>query len=1187
MALASLMIDVGANVARIQRDMGSINYQVQKASRQMKTAIRGVSTALTGMIGAMSVKKIVDVTTKQQNALNQLAAAVKSTGGAAGQTVPQLAKFAAEIQKVSTYGDEAVMEMQSVLLTFTKIGGDTFPRATKAVADLSARMGTDLKSAALQVGKVLNDPVANMGALTRAGIQFSVTQKETIKKLWEGGQAAEAQAVILKELETQFGGSAAAARDTLGGALTSLGNAFWDLFEVSKAGAAPLVSVINKLTENIGEVVRVGAALAALALPKLMLSLATATMRAAKAVKVLTIALASNPLGLIATAAAMAVSSLVLFHDKTVTIGNTTATVLDWVKAAWNETGGALIEWGKKVYGAMNASGKRFLSKVGDIARLVYKAYKIAFLTWLTIAKTTINTVIGLFVAVKGTVSLVAGAFVDVFSAAFTRVSALASTFWQGLKDVFTGDFSFSAFTEELSKGFETGLSKLAGKIGQTVKDAMTTDYMGGLVDSVIEGAAKLGENIGKTAKQYAAQREEAEKAGNASLEAGNNGARGAQNQNKALQKQNEELERARKAARNAWEAQRALLDGTKKSLEQAKQVGQELIQLEDAHEDFALAMAKATGDSLRVQELEHARFVQDWVKRGVARTEAEKLWALEAVKTTKSALTKLIDKWKDTGAVIDETFTSAMQNIHNAATKTIAGIIRGEDGFNSLSDIAKSTADLVVDIFSNAFAQILSRYAASGIGHLFDWLFGNSSGAGGNIVPIPGVGGGSGLGNMGSIAAGANTVAGWLGLGGGASATGGAAAGVGLGAGGVVALDMAGITSAAATGSAGLGVGASGAVSLDMAGIGAAGLGTAAMVAAPIAIGELFAASGLFGEDAVGPVGAVSQLLGFGGSQGFTKDEAREYIQADLEYLQRALEDISNQAAVMNGAVADAANQIDKLADTAGYSAEEMTVMVDALGPVQAAIVEGSIATSGMADQLQYLGERFQGAADSASDQAYMAKKLNSFLAELDETIRATTDGAVVLGDESQELATQLFQGSITAEVFADRMQSGLYSSLVNAADQGSITAEVMRDLNDAINSINLDALSTAGSWSPPANGSTADTYHVGGVIKKAHAGIYIPRSMGPREVPIIARAGEGVLTENAVARIGGEAAINALNGGKSIGGHSFTINVAVNGDIEDPKAKGRKLGEAAWNYIDQQLRAGRQLGPAPAVVL
>ncbi|MHC5053637.1 MAG: phage tail tape measure protein [Planctomycetota bacterium] len=83
----------------------------------------------------------------------------------------------------------------------------------------------------IQVAKALNDPIANLSALSRAGIQFSESQKAVINELVKTNRLAKAQSVILKELESQYGGSAVAARDTLGGALAALRNEWDDLLK--------------------------------------------------------------------------------------------------------------------------------------------------------------------------------------------------------------------------------------------------------------------------------------------------------------------------------------------------------------------------------------------------------------------------------------------------------------------------------------------------------------------------------------------------------------------------------------------------------------------------------------------------------------------------------------------------------------------------------------------------------------------------------------------------------------------------------------------------------------------------------------------------------------------------------------------------------------------------------------------
>jgi len=113
--------------------------------------------------------------------------------------------------------------------------------------DLAEVVGQDLNSTMIQLGKALNDPVANLGALSRAGIQFTKQQKELIKGLWQAGKTAEAQSLILDELESQFGGTAKAARDTFGGALQSLKNTLGDIGEsIGFALMPPIKELIDR-----------------------------------------------------------------------------------------------------------------------------------------------------------------------------------------------------------------------------------------------------------------------------------------------------------------------------------------------------------------------------------------------------------------------------------------------------------------------------------------------------------------------------------------------------------------------------------------------------------------------------------------------------------------------------------------------------------------------------------------------------------------------------------------------------------------------------------------------------------------------------------------------------------------------------------------------------------------------------
>lgn len=189
----------------------------------VKTAFQAVRGVYSAVIGA---------TTHQVQQEAKLAAVLKATGNAAGFTADQLKEQAADLQKITTFADEAVIGMQAVLATFKEVKGDQFRDAQKSILDMSQVLGQDLKSSAIQVGKALNDPVKGVSALARVGVSFTQSQKDQIKAMTQVGDVAGAQKLILAELQSEFGGAAEAAAKAGGGPLKQFGNVLGDIMEI-------------------------------------------------------------------------------------------------------------------------------------------------------------------------------------------------------------------------------------------------------------------------------------------------------------------------------------------------------------------------------------------------------------------------------------------------------------------------------------------------------------------------------------------------------------------------------------------------------------------------------------------------------------------------------------------------------------------------------------------------------------------------------------------------------------------------------------------------------------------------------------------------------------------------------------------------------------------------------------------
>lgn len=217
----------------------------------LRQGVKELRTAFAAFGAGAIFGKLIANINEAESAAAQLDTAFRNTGTGLGRTRGQLDELASSMQDTTTFSDDLVKSGEAILLTFDKVRGDAFERTARVAADLAARNGTDLVSSMQQLGRSLNDPIQGLTLLRRSGIQFSDAQKDLITDLTNTGQAAKAQNVILTELERRYAGSAAAARNTLGGAIAGLKNSFGDLFESTSTNTDGLVTSINSLSKSL------------------------------------------------------------------------------------------------------------------------------------------------------------------------------------------------------------------------------------------------------------------------------------------------------------------------------------------------------------------------------------------------------------------------------------------------------------------------------------------------------------------------------------------------------------------------------------------------------------------------------------------------------------------------------------------------------------------------------------------------------------------------------------------------------------------------------------------------------------------------------------------------------------------------------------------------------------------------
>lgn len=216
--------------------------KLDTASAKAGTALQSVNVGATkfaksfgkmAAIGSVAVgvigKGLVDAALESQKVMKQTQAIITATGGAAGITAEQVGKLSDKLSKQTAIDDELIQSSANLLLTFKAVrnetgkGNQVFDRAVQAALDLGNVFGS-ADAAAVQLGKALSDPVKGVTALKKAGVDFTQAQKDQIKTLVESGKVLDAQKLILKEVESQVGGTAAAAATDFDRMKVAVGN---------------------------------------------------------------------------------------------------------------------------------------------------------------------------------------------------------------------------------------------------------------------------------------------------------------------------------------------------------------------------------------------------------------------------------------------------------------------------------------------------------------------------------------------------------------------------------------------------------------------------------------------------------------------------------------------------------------------------------------------------------------------------------------------------------------------------------------------------------------------------------------------------------------------------------------------------------------------------------------------------
>jgi len=320
--------------------------------------------AVVGGAVASFTKDLIAAGEAEVSSNRKLENVTKSMGlfGANAMTVAKRLEDLSGVQQLQLgIDDDTIKSTQIKLLTFANlaktagIAGGMFDRASLAAQDLAAAGFGSAETNAVQLGKALQDPVKGITALARSGVTFTEQEKIKIEALVKSGKLLDAQNMIMKAIETQVGGTAAAGvtasqkmtqgfnqiKETIGLALLPTFNKLGDyistkfipyikdfierfkegktalnpVFDAIKGFVGFMITYKDFLLPIVGGIVAVVAAFKTYQVIMGIVTMVTTLATAAQAA--FNFVLTANPIGIIVVAIAALIAGLVLFFTKT------------------------------------------------------------------------------------------------------------------------------------------------------------------------------------------------------------------------------------------------------------------------------------------------------------------------------------------------------------------------------------------------------------------------------------------------------------------------------------------------------------------------------------------------------------------------------------------------------------------------------------------------------------------------------------------------------------------------------------------------------------------------------------------------------------------------------------------------------------------------------------------------------
>ena len=257
------------DIKRAQRDLQKLSDASGETAKTFSQKFESMGRSMSDFGGTMTTHVTLPLLaagaavfaafSEEEEAIARMTGALRANAGQANVTGDEIRNLASQLQKTTTFADDATISAAGLLLTFHNIrnelgdGNKVFDRTLVAAQNLSAALGTDLESATMQLAKALENPATGLTALSRSGTTFTAQQKDMIRTMVDAGDTLGAQRMILDVVESQYGGMAETMAQTTRGKIKQSLNTLGDSMEQFGALLVPMVDKVSEFIKQLGD----------------------------------------------------------------------------------------------------------------------------------------------------------------------------------------------------------------------------------------------------------------------------------------------------------------------------------------------------------------------------------------------------------------------------------------------------------------------------------------------------------------------------------------------------------------------------------------------------------------------------------------------------------------------------------------------------------------------------------------------------------------------------------------------------------------------------------------------------------------------------------------------------------------------------------------------------------------------